>query len=277
LPRSSGRAALFAVGLAVLFFWLHAPVARACPPGHYQIGGGTAGWVGCAPMDGGVGAGNSAPSIEDMNITAPGLSNYDARAWAEFFEHMGQQQIELERSQVKPEHREIYEELLKGLWIYGDSKPGAAVPMCMASFHARRGGLMFLDWGGSEPGTMFAFFGNGIPRVGRVKRVRVQLIQSGQTQTVEAFHTAYPILRNMGMTMMRVPSTEALLSSIEDRQDFEFKMDEADLITGRGIGGALKGNRPPTGRYHRIWKETWHSGHEAREKLRACIQRREGR
>jgi hypothetical protein len=52
--------------------------ASACPPGHYSIGGGTGGWVGCAPMDGGVGGVTPAgPSIEDMNITAPGLSTYD--------------------------------------------------------------------------------------------------------------------------------------------------------------------------------------------------------
>lgn len=274
-PRSASRVprTLFALLLAAV-----ALPAMACPPGHYPIGGGTSGWTGCAPMDGGVGDGNNAPSIEDMDVTAPGLSTYDAKAWTDFFEHMAQQTIEQERSSFPPEKREIYDALLRGTWLFSKSRPGADVPTCIASFHTRRGGLMLLDWGGSEPGTVFALFGDGIPRRGRVERVRVRLEQSGEVQEVEAFHSNYPYTHGLGMVMLRVPSTQALLSSIEDVQDYALQMDKADLHKPATLIGRLRAPRGPSGEFHPIpvMQNRWHSGLTARDHLAACV-REQGR
>nr|MCU0882364.1 hypothetical protein [Hyphomonadaceae bacterium] len=56
------------LGVLTLAFALgFAAPAHACPPGHYGIGGGTGGWVGCAPMDGGVGQAESPASVERFN------------------------------------------------------------------------------------------------------------------------------------------------------------------------------------------------------------------
>lgn len=261
--------------LAALALTMALP-AMACPPGHYAIGGGTGGWVGCAPMDGGVGQGNSAPSIADMEVTAPGLSTYDAKAWADFFDHMGEQLIEEERRFFGPEGskgREIYEALLRGTWLFAKSRPGDAVPTCSASFHSRRGGLMFADWGGAEPGTVFAIFNDLIPRPGRVRRTRVRLEQSGEVQEVEAFHTNHPESRHMGMVMLRVPSTQALLSSIEEEQDYVLRMDEADLVPPATLIGRLRAAKEPSGKFHPVpvANSHWHSGLSAREHLASCV------
>lgn len=245
--------------------------AYACPPDHYEIGGGSAGWVGCAPMDGGAGGTSNGPSIEEMDITAPGLSTYDAEAWTDFFDHMAEQTIEDERRAVPPHLRETYEALLAGTWLFGRSRAGAGVPMCMASFHTRQGGIMFLDWGGPEPATTFSFFDTSIPRVRQVSRVRVRLEQSGETQEVEAFHTAHT-LPGMGMVMMRVPSTAALLAAIEDVQDYRLLMDERQLTRSSTIIGRMRDRGGPTGRFHEVSLNHWHSGHTARDSLIACLR-----
>lgn len=250
-----------------------------CPPGHYGIGGGAGGWVGCAPMDGGVGGGASPASIENLDITAPGLSTYDAAAWSDFFAGSIEQTTEQERSGLDPLQQEAYDALLQGVWAYGKSRPGAPVPMCMALFMFRRvglfgssaGGFMYLDWGGAEPGTIFAFFDHRMPRVRQVARVRVQLEQDGDVQEVEAFHTAYPLGRDMGMVMLRVPSTQALLSSIQDEGSYRLLMDERELTRSTTLIGRARDRRGPTGRYQEVTGRTFRGALEARDQLRTCL------
>ena len=273
-----------ALAALIVTLLLAVSAAHACPPGHYQIGGGTGGWVGCAPMDGGVGAGNSAPSIEDMNITLPALSTYDASAWQDFFSHVAEQTIESERGKLKPEQKKIYDELLEGTWAYGKSRPGAGVPMCMAMFMYKRvtmfgslnGGFMYLDWSGAEPGTMFAVFDHAIPKVRKVDRVQVQLDQDGEIQEVEAFHTGFSMFRGMGMVMLRVPSTEALLSAIQDQGTFRLLMDERELSRSTTIIGRMRDRRGPTGSYREVTGRRFHSALGARDQLRGCL-REQGR
>jgi hypothetical protein len=274
-----------AAGAAILATALLAATdAHACPPGHYQIGGGTGGWVGCAPMDGGVGQGNSTPSIEDMSITLPALSTYDASAWQDFFSHSAQQSIESEKEKLKPEQKQIYDELLAGVWAYGKSRQGAGAPMCMAMFMYKRvtmfgslnGGFMYLDWGGPEPGTMFAVFDAAIPRVRKVDRVQVQLDQDGEIQEVEAFHTGFSMFRGMGMVMLRVPSTADLLSAIRDEGSFRLLMDERELSRSTTIIGRMRDQRGPTGRYRDVTGRRFHSALGARDQLRGCL-REQGR
>jgi hypothetical protein len=274
--------AAFAFFVACAFF--SAPTAHACPPGHYQIGGGTGGWVGCAPMDGGVGAGNSAPSIEDMNITAPALSTYDASAWQDFFAHVAEGTIESEKEKLTPAQKKIHDELLAGTWAFGTSRQGAGAPMCMAMFMYKRvsllgsvnGGFMYLDWGGPEPGVMLAVFDHAIPKVRQVDRVQVQLDQDGEIQEVEAFHTSFSMFRGMGMIMLRVPSTQALLSSIQDEGTLRLLMDERELSRSTTIIGRMRDRRGPTGRYQEVTGKRFHSALQARDHLRNCL-REQGR
>jgi hypothetical protein len=280
------RMAAAAIGLVTLA-WV-APLARAegfCPPGHYPIGGGTGGWVGCAPMDGGVGQAESPASVDKFNITAPGLSNYDAKQWSGFLGDLAAGTIASEREALRPDQRPIYDELIKGFWAFGTSRKEAPVPMCTATFWYRRiflgggsnGGFMYMDWGGSEAGTMLAFFDQQIPTVRQVGRVRVQLVQDGQTQEVEAFHTTYPGSRSMGMIMMRVPSLQALLSAIVDQGSIELKMDERELNQSKVLITRLRERgRPPTGIYHAVTGRDFREGLSARDALTTCL-REQGR
>lgn len=258
--------------------------ASACPPGHYMIGGGTGGWVGCAPMDGGVGQGVSPASVEKFDITAPSLSTGDAEKWSDFLGHVADESIKSEREALPPEQREFYDELIRGFWVYGKSREGAAVPMCTATFWYRRiflvggsnGGFAYMDWGGSEPGTMLAVFDHQIPLARSVARVRVQLVQDGETQEVEAFHTSYPGSRHMGMIMMRVPSTTGLLSAIQDQGRIELKMDERELTRSTVIIKRLLDQRGPTGRYEMVTGTDFRDGLAARHALQDCL-REQGR
>lgn len=242
-----------------------------------SFGGGSGGWEGCAPMDGGVGegAGNSLPSIEDMNVTIPGLSTYDAKAWANFFEEMAQSQIETEREIYGKKNPEAYEALLRGTWFFTRSDPDDKVQICIADFMRRRGGIRLMDWVGEDPGTFIAFFGDNIQRVSKVKRIRVRLVQGGESQTVEVFQTNYPHSKYMGMLMFRVPSTDALLNAIEENQEFKIFMDQSDIEMREGLGRVLLKPKGQKGVEHEIFTPGWHSGHSARDALKECIRERQ--
>jgi ubiquinone/menaquinone biosynthesis C-methylase UbiE len=76
----------------------------------------------------------------------------------------------------------------------------------------------------------------------------------------------------MGMVMMRVPSTQALLSAIDDVQDYKLSMDERQLTRSTKIIGRLREGSEPTGRYHEVSNNSWHSGHTARDALAKCLK-----
>jgi hypothetical protein len=228
-------------------------------------------------MDGGANEGLARNQVSDFNTRAPGLSTYDPKQWADFFEQMAQSQIKTERELFGKKNPEIYEALLRGTWLYGRSMPHSSPPTCMASFHSRQGGVAFFDWSGKEPGTFLAFFDSSIPRVRGVTRVQVRLEQSGKSQTVEAFHSNYPLLKHAGMLMLRVPSTTALLNSIQDEQDYKVFMREIDVLSRPGIGDLILPKRGRPDVEHEILSNRWHSGHNARDELRECIKQRDRR
>jgi hypothetical protein len=219
-----------------------------CPPGFYPTGGGNAGWEGCAPMgpmeedqdsdeDDGGGYGDGLPPMR-----------YDPGQWKIWAENAKRMDEAREAELIKDP---VYRRLKKGYWHYVKSDPGDAKQICMASFMTPRGGVLLMDWAGEQPGTFLAFFGAGIPKAAQIKRMRVSLIQSGETQTVQAFHAPLPWEKRLGMVMFAVPSTSALLGSIEDVQDFEVKAGNETLAWGK-----------------------WHSGKQARAKLSQCVKRR---
>ena len=74
------------------------------------------------------------------------------------------------------------------------------------------------------------------------------------------------------MVMMRVPSTQALLSAIDDVQDYKLSMDERQLTRSTTIIGRLREGSEPTGGYHEVSNNTWHSGHAARDALAKCLK-----
>lgn len=219
-----------------------------CPPGFYPTGGGDAGWLGCAPMgpmeeaqeeeeasEGGYGGGlppRNYPSAEELQAMAE--ASIKAEQWRE-----------AERMKDP-----VYRKLKEGYWYYPEGEEGRG-DVCMATFLSTKGGAVLMDWAGDQKGTFLAFFGAGIPRAKEIKKMKVTLIQSGERQTVKAFHAPFFSSEELGMVMFAVPSTDALISSIEDLQDFEVRQSGQTLILGE-----------------------WHSGHEARDYLAGCVAAR---
>jgi hypothetical protein len=76
----------------------------------------------------------------------------------------------------------------------------------------------------------------------------------------------------MGMVMMRVPSTQVLLSAIDGVQDYILSMDERQLTRSTKIIGRLREGSDPTSRYHEVSNNTWHSCHTARDALAKCLK-----
>lgn len=146
-----------------------------------------------------------------------------------------------------------YRRLKKGYWEYVSSNRRDPKQICMATFLTPRGGVLLMDWAGEQRGTFLAFFGAGVPRTGEIRRQRLSLTQSGETQTVQAFLAPLPWEPRLGMVMFAVPSTKALLGAIEDVQDFEVKAGNDTLAWGE-----------------------WHSGGKARAYLRKCVNGRGG-
>jgi hypothetical protein len=70
-------------------------------------------------------------------------------------------------------------------------------------------------------------------------RVRVRLEQSEQIQTVEAIHSNYPLGRKVGVLMLCVPSTQALLETIDARQDYAFLIRRVDIDTRGGTASSI--------------------------------------
>lgn len=249
MPMMRLRASLMAgtVLLAGLGLSVPAHAEGRCPPGFYPTGSEAAGWLGCAPM----GPMEEGPEESSGGGYSDGLPpmHYDPeqlRIWAEA---ATRREAALERERMRDP---VYRRLSAGYWEYVDADPADSKEICMATFLTRRGGVILMDWGGEYPGTYLAFFGGSISRTADIQRLRVSLTQSGEEQIVQAFHAPLPWEPSLGMVMFAVPSTSALLDNIEAVQDFEVKLQDQTLVWGE-----------------------WHSGTEARDHLRSCIQRRQ--
>lgn len=236
------------VGAGLLFAqfgaWSPAQAEGRCPPGFYPTGGAEAGWYGCAPM--GPMEAEEGPAGNDWDGGGLPPSRFDAGQWNQWMEDIRRGEEAAEAERMKDPR---YKELKRGVWEYPGGKEARDV--CAAMFLTLRGGILLMDWAGDARGTFLAFFGGTIPPVEAIERKTVSLTQSKETQTVQAFHAPLPWHREVGMIMFAVPSTEALLRSIEDVQDFDVK------VAGQTV----------------VWGN-WHSGREAQRALRACVARR---
>lgn len=125
--------------------------------------------------------------------------------------------------------------------------------VCQASFYAGNSGVVLIDSPVGEPTTFLGFYGGSIPPVSATEKVRLSLTQSGETQTVQAFHVPSVVNPNQGMYLFAVPSTQALLSSIEDQQDYTIVANGRKVVQGQ-----------------------WQDGDSARHWLSRCVQQRGG-
>lgn len=143
----------------------------------------------------------------------------------------------------------VYRDLYKGVWTFHRSEQSDAQPMCIATFWTLKGGVTMIHWAGKENITMLGFFGGVIPKPAKPEIVQLELIQSGEKQSVRGINMRYGIEGGeFGMFVFLVPSARALIDSIEDDQDFQIN-----------YKGAMAANG------------AWHSGKTARTELDSCI------
>lgn len=240
------------VVLACMFWSMLVSAGHAegnCPPGFYPTGGDQAGWHGCAPM-GPMEEEEEPYGEEEFGYDDSGYGSstqFDPAQWAAWAQ--AAQHAEAAREEMRMRDP-AYRELRPGIWDFpNNAEPAPAI--CTAGFFTTRGGVLLMDWTGEHNGAFIAFWGGTIPRAERFERQSVTLIQSGDRQTVRAFHAPAPWAEDIGMILFAVPSSQALIESIEDVQDFEVVMHGQTLIWGE-----------------------WHSGRQAQAALRQCVARR---
>jgi hypothetical protein len=204
-----------------------------CPPGYFPIGGGNAGWEGCAPM--GEYEDYEDEGYYDEEYETPPPMEYSAQDWADFAAASALAAAEAEAAR---QNDPTYRKLAAGFWDFDSSPARAKAGVCMATWLTLGGGVLLSDWSGKEKGTYLGFFGPSIPHVARIKKTKVTLTQSGKDQTVQAFLAPFPWSKELGMIIFAVPSTSALVSSIEDRQDYAVTLKGKTVVQGEWHGGA---------------------------------------
>ncbi|MBG0808359.1 hypothetical protein IY145_03090 [Methylosinus sp. H3A] len=220
-----------------------------CPPGF--IPGGAmvpgqenAGWTGCL----------HAYDVDDSNVgpsrggdSGPPPFNADEfRALLQW-----EKQVAQENEERLLKNNPVLRELKQGVWKFSRSQPKDPRQICTASFLQLNGGVLIMDWAGEAKGTLLAYFGGAIPPTADIRTETVSLTQSGETQRVHASHASLPWSTKIGMVIFAVPSTQALLSSIEEMQDYSVELHGQEVIHGK-----------------------WHSGSTARKWLSNCVSKR---
>lgn len=172
---------------------------------------------------------------------------FPPEAWNDWVEHgkeTHRQELE-DRFGSDP----AYQALVRGTWTYRQSAPGDDMKICAATFWTRNGGVSFVHLGGDDDFTLLGFFGLGIPRVKSPRTISLELIQSGESQSVRATNIGFGSVKSMGMVLFNVHSPAILAGAIEDNQDFEIRLDGNMIAQG-----------------------DWHSGLEARAELTKCLE-----
>lgn len=165
-------------------------------------------------------------------------------AWSGMIAHLREQTAVPVSERMKDP---IYRNLANGVWTYTSSDPKDPHKLCAATFWTSYGGVTLINWADDSDLTFLGFFGMRVPKSDTPQKVRLSITQSGETQTVNGFKMTFPPVQNLGMVLFLVPSFDALVNSIEDKQDFTVATDGEPFAQG-----------------------AWHSGLQARARLQAC-------
>lgn len=259
--RMSPARPLLALSLFCLFASHSARAHWQCPAGVDPFGPNTSGvacyWVDAPEQDSGGDAGEYEVAGDDdygYGPPPPPMRHNSPEEWQAFMEAARQSAEQAARDAGAPPPRmraPIQRALEDGTWDFAENAPDQSPHYCAASFLTLQGGVLLMTISGKDGGSVLGYFGGAIPGVkGEPETVTLSLTQSGQTQTVRALHTRFPLARSMGMYLFAVPSTDALLDAIEDEQDYTVVHKGETAISGQ-----------------------WQGGLKARHWLRACASR----
>lgn len=183
----------------------------------------------------------------DQDENAARFNYYPPEAWDDWVRRG--RIMELRAEQARRASDPDYRALADGTWTFDDKVTTDGTRICAATFWTLRGGVALIHWGGKEDTTLLGYFGPAIPRPRQPEIVALALTQSGETQRVRAINMRFPPAKHLGAAVFMVPSAEALVSSIEDKQDFQVDM-----------GGK------------KIFQGVWHSGLKTRAALSSCLR-----
>jgi hypothetical protein len=163
-------------------------------------------------------------------------------------ERVAAEQDALDKLQRDPR----YQRYQDGGWDYFQDQQQAPAGEYCAAFYWKQASFVRLSGpGGGYAGALLTFWGSDIPRPTQVEKVRVTLTQDDEApQTVMAFNYRSPGY-DYGAIALAVPSIEAALDTMLDRQRFRLEID------GRTVAQA-----------------EWHDGMKARDWLRECVAKR---
>ena len=147
-----------------------------------------------------------------------------------------------------------FAEMLKGTWDYFHPERAPAGEFCSALFQNQDAMIWLMGPGGSYRGALLRFYGERIPKpanpdktgMGRQKITLTQDAEPPQTLTVLS-HDYKEF--EFGVLSMPVPSLEALIGSIADKQAFKIAID--DVV---------------------VFDSAWRNGLQARDALQKCAQ-----
>lgn len=205
-----------------------------CPDGMFPIGGGGAGWEGCAPMGPGEGGG------EDWNA---------APAWRRMTP-----QEQAEYDQYIKEGGEAYDRLHNGAWEYRRFADPQGGTLCEARFSKMGESVALRATPRNGGAAMLTFRGKKVPNPRKPKPLKITLAQGADGgRPVEAYSYRQRDLGGYydGALSLTVPSVEAMLASMQDTQPFK--------VVSRG---------------RTLIDLQWHHGREAREALSQCLRGR---
>lgn len=170
---------------------------------------------------------------------------------ASFASAVAAQQALLAQKLQDPGFAKAYDRYINGGWDYFQDQGGAAPGEYCAAFYWRGDGMVRLSGpGGAYEGALMTFWSPNIPTPDDVKTISVTLDQAdGAPATVKAFN--YHLAGDAwGAIAFAVPTIEAALEGMEDRQSFTLQ-----------IGGQT------------VAEVQWDGGLAAKDQLQRCLRR----
>lgn len=196
-----------------------------CPLGMGAIGGGSAGWVGCAPI---YDPWQGAPIDPDPTPSwarGPSIDPLAGRiaAATTLFELEAERTADLQRRLASdPEFARAYRRYTEGGWeLYEQT----GRHQCAALFSRERSILLMFETGGGKPGALLVFIGRGLPTPEKPRTIRVELRQNkdANAQSVKAFNYRVPETE-YGAVAISTPTMAALLENMLDDHSFELSI-----------------------------------------------------
>lgn len=200
-----------------------------CPPGYYPIGGGTSGWHGCAPMDGGIKNDNynNNNSYYDDGEAYRNQKLLERQKFLIYWEKEGKFVAKRQEEERKKE----IEKLNFGVWeIFKGKKNAKKGEYCTAMYTQKEGIVSIHGPGGDYKGALLSFSAKDIPLTKKPKIIELTLEQSGdKPQKVKAYNYSFEGME-YGIVSFAVPTIKDATDNMSDKLAFKVTSGKKTLI-----------------------------------------------